>query len=234
MRATLQAAFILHTRPLNETSTTLEVLTSTHGRISLLAKGVRMSARSRFRGLRPFTPLVLSWSGKTELMSLTAAEPAGAPMELMGDALISGIYVNELLVRVLPKFDPYPTIFRAYQQMLIDIQHTALRQRGLRLFEKELLVELGYGFSLDKETHSGQPIVSERFYVFVPGRGLSQCPADYSSDAVFRGKNLLALHQGVLQELDDLRAAKRLIRLAMQALLGNKLLRSREFFHSSG
>lgn len=232
MRAILQAAYVLHTRPLNETSIILEVLTASHGRISLLAKGVRMSARPRFRGLlRPFFPLVVSWSGKTELMSLTAAEPAGAPHTLAGSALISGIYLNELLVRVLPKFDPYPQIFRAYQQMLVDIQHTSSRERGLRIFERELLIELGYGFSLDRETTSGQPIVNERFYVFTPGRGLSACPPDYSSDAVFRGKHILALHHGIFQDAEDLRTAKRLTRLAIQALLGGKTLYSREYFY---
>lgn len=232
MRATLQAAFVLHSRPLNETSLILDVFTAAYGRVSLLAKGVRTSSRARFRGLlRPFVPLVVSWSGKTELMSLTAVEAAGASLELVGSALLSGIYVNELLVRVLPKFDPCPQIFRAYQQMLIDVQHAASRESGLRIFEKELLVGLGYGFSLDRETGNGRPIVSENYYQFVPGRGLSQCLASHQGHVVFSGKSILALYHGKLEEAADLRAAKHLTRLAIAALLGDKVLRSREFFY---
>lgn len=230
MRVTLQAAFILHSRPLNETSMILDVLTQPHGRISLLAKGVRL-ARSRFRGLlRPFVPLLISWSGKTELMSLSAAEPAGAPLDLVGSALLSGIYLNELLVRVLPRFDACPKIFDVYQNTLISIQSDQLRERSLRLFEKTLLTELGYGFSLDKETGNNRAIVPEKFYVFIPGRGVNECAPDDMADAIFSGKCLLALHHGTLQNPEELRAARRINRLAIAALLGNRPLRSREFF----
>jgi DNA repair protein RecO (recombination protein O) len=230
MRAILKPAFILHSRPLNETSMLLEVFTEPNGRINLLAKG----ARSRFRGLlRPFAPLLVSWSGKTELMSLSAAELSGVPFNITGNALFSGIYLNELLVRLLPRFDAYPEIFRAYQQTLVALQNHPQQEYHLRLFEKTLLAELGYGFALDKETINGRAIQSERFYEFIPGRGLSQCKAYDGADGIFSGKCLLALHEGALHEADDLRAAKRLNRIAITALLGEKRLKSRDFFHTA-
>jgi len=232
MRATLKAAFILHSRPLNETSLLLEVFTQSNGRVSLLAKGVRL-ARSRFRGLlRPFVPLVVSWSGKTELMSLSAAELAGVPFNIAGNGLFSGIYLNELLVRLLPRFDAYPEIFHAYHDTLLALQNHPQPECSLRLFEKTLLAELGYGFALDKEATHGRAIQPEQFYEFIPGRGLSQCAPHDSADTIFSGKCLLALHRGMLQEADDLRAAKRLNRIAIAALLGDKRLKSREFFHT--
>jgi DNA repair protein RecO (recombination protein O) len=236
MRITLQAAFVLHSRPFNETSLLLDVFTCTHGRIALIAKGARL-ARARFRGLlRPFLPLQLSWSGKTELMSLTAAECVSTPFHIQGNGLFSGLYLNELLVRVLPRFDPYPEIFHAYQRMLgvLHDAHAADLESGLRLFEKTLLAELGYGFALDKETGNGLPIQAERFYVFMPGRGLDQCMPHDTGERIFSGKSLLALHHGVLDEVEDLRAAKRLHRIAMHALLGEKRLKSRTFFQGAG
>lgn len=230
MRAILQAAFILHSRPFNETSVILDAFTQPFGRISLLAKGVRL-VRSRFKGLlRPFVPLVLSWSGKTELMNLNAAESAGSSLELAGNALLSGIYLNELLVRLLPCLDAYPMLFSAYQSTLVAICNDQLRERSLRLFEKTLFAELGYGFSLDKETSNDRIITPEQFYMFVPGRGLNQCAPDDTADAIFSGKCLLALHHGTLQEADELRAARRLHRLIITTLLGNRPLKSREFF----
>jgi len=230
VRAILKSAFILHTRPLNETSMLLEAFTASHGRISLLAKGVRL-LRSRFRGLlRPFVPLLISWSGKTELMSLSAAELVGTPPNLMGNTLFSGIYLNELLVRLLPRADAYPEIFYAYQSTLIALQNHPKAECNLRLFEKTVLAELGYGFALDRETANGLAIQAERYYAFTPGHGLNQCTPHDSQEHIFSGKCLLALHKGVLEEPDDLLTAKRLNRAAIATLLGDKPLRSREFF----
>jgi DNA repair protein RecO (recombination protein O) len=230
MRSILQPAFILHSRPFNETSVILDVFTLPSGRISLVAKGVR-TARSRFRGLlRPFTPLVVSWSGKTELMSLSAAEAIGPPLHLMDRALLSGIYLNELLVRLLPRFDAYPAIFQAYQNTLIDLHNSPRQERSLRLFEKILLTELGYGFALDRETVNGLALQPEQFYEFVPGRGLVRSTRQDTTGNIFSGKCLLAFHQELLQETEDLRAAKRLNSIAIAALLGDKRLKSREVF----
>lgn len=231
MRVSLQACYILHQRSLNETSVILDALSLVHGRVSLLAKGVRMP-RSRWRGLlRPFTPLLISWSGKTELMSVSAAEPAGAPFNLEGSALLSGIYINELLIRLLPRHDVYSEVFRAYSQVLSALQSPNSREAGLRYFEKTLLAELGYGFSLEKETN-GRHISAEHHYAFIPGYGFSRCETDQSKYEVFSGKSLLALHYDQLQHLEDLRAAKRLTRLAINHLLAGKPLRTREFFYT--
>lgn len=230
MRVVLQHSFILHTRPFNETSLILDTFTQSHGRVHLLAKGVRL-ARSPYRGLlRPFTPLLISWAGKTELMSLSRAEPAGAPLDLTGNSLLTGLYLNELLVRLLPRFDAYSAVFNAYQETLRALLNDSHQERHLRLLERTLLMELGYGFSLDKETGNGKTILSDQFYLFIPGHGLNRCRSDDSADMIFKGKSLLALHRGSLLDPEDLRHAKRLHRLAIAFLLGNDTLRSRDLF----
>jgi DNA repair protein RecO (recombination protein O) len=230
MRVVLQHSFILHTRPFNETSLILDTFTQLHGRVQLLAKGARL-ARSPYRGLlRPFTPLLISWAGKTELMSLSRAEPAGTPLALAGNSLLTGLYLNELLVRLLPRFDAYPAVFNAYEETLRALIHDSHQEPHLRLLEKTLLMELGYGFALDKETGNGKAILDDQFYLFIPGLGLNRCSPDDSADTIFKGKSLLALHQGSLLDPEDLRNAKRLNRLAIAFLLGNHTLRSRDFF----
>jgi DNA repair protein RecO (recombination protein O) len=232
MRVNLEACYILHQRSFNETSVILDALSLGHGRISLLARGVR-ATKSRWRGLlRPFTPLLISWSGKTELMSVSAAEPAGAPFNLEGTALLSGLYINELVIRLLPRHDIYSEVFRAYSQVLAMLQ-SPQHEAGLRYFEKTLLAELGYGFSLEKET-SGRIIAAEHHYAFIPGHGFSQCTPDQDKYDVFSGKSLLALHHDRLEHIDDLRAAKRLTRQAISHLLAGKPLRSREIFYTAG
>src|SRR5580693_2734969 len=105
MRILLQQAFILHHRPFRETSLLLDVFTEEHGKISLIAKGVRKHRSTLKALLQPFVPLLVSWQGKNELMNLVSVEAKGPPFQLRGDCLLSGLYVNELLVRVLQKQD---------------------------------------------------------------------------------------------------------------------------------
>ncbi|MGB1139895.1 MAG: DNA repair protein RecO, partial [Halioglobus sp.] len=116
MRVTLQPAFILHSRPYRDTSVMLDVLTPEHGRIGIVAKGAR---RSRRRGsdaalLQAFTPLLLSFTGRAELKTLTGVETAGVSSRLAGEHLYSALYINELLVRLLHRNDPHPRLFADY------------------------------------------------------------------------------------------------------------------------
>src|SRR5476649_1411082 len=107
MRIILQPAFILHHRPYRETSVLLELFTLEYGRITALARGVRQT-RSRLKPLlQLFVPLLISWQGKGELVTLTAAESNGYPNRLLGTGLLNGLYLNELLVRILQKHDSY-------------------------------------------------------------------------------------------------------------------------------
>jgi DNA repair protein RecO (recombination protein O) len=116
MRVNLQPAYILHSRPYRDSSVILEVFTPEHGRISALARGARRKSRggSAAALLQLFTPLLLSFSGRGELKTLTAREAAGTAVSLRGDRLYSGLYVNELLVRLLHRYDPHPQLFVAY------------------------------------------------------------------------------------------------------------------------
>lgn len=220
-RVTLHPIFILHTRPFRDTSLLIDALSMDYGRISLLARGVR-TTKTKLRGiLQPFVPLLISWSGNTELVSMSKVEPVGLPYHLKAKALISGFYLNELIMRLLHRYDPHPNLYNAYQQALIGLQNSHSTELVLRLFEKCLLNELGYGLKSD--------LIAEGWYQFVPGRGLIQCSAS-SSEHIFSGKNLLALLKEVFDDAEVLRDAKRLMRLALQSLLGERVLKSRELF----
>lgn len=223
MRISLQPAFILHHRPYRETSVILDVLTPNHGRVALVAKGVR-SSRSKWRALlQLFSPIWLSWQGQSDLMTLTATEPAGVPIHLQGNCLLSGFYLNELLVRLLQKHDPHPQLYINYQATLLELQHTSAPQKLLRIFEKKLLEELGYGLQL---TTSFQ---ADQFYRFYPEHGFEPCTAE-ASEGAFLGKNLLALANEQLDDVEALREAKRLMRFVLARLLGTNELQSRKLF----
>lgn len=230
MRTSLQPAFVLHHRAYRETSLLLDLFTEAHGRISLIARGVR-THRSKLRSLlQPFIPLLISWQGKSELMLLNSAENNGIPFQLQGDCLLSGFYLNELLVRVLQKQDPHPQLYTIYYNTLLELQTGQLLPQTLRLFEKKLLEELGYGLQLQRDFSTGEALMAEQVYLFYPEQGFKRSVAGSVDRMQFKGKSLLALAAEQLNDEECLRDAKRLMRVAFASLLGLQFLHSRKLF----
>lgn len=226
----LQPAYVLHTRAYRDTSLLLELFTRDFGRISALAKGAKAN-RSKFKGvLQPFSPLLVSWCGKTDLMTLTGAEACGLAHLLAGDGLICGLYLNELLIRLLHRYDAHAELFHVYQETVINLQQKVNQQASLRSFELKLLSELGYAMPLNREAQTGSLIDPEQFYYFHPQEGLFPCPAEKEMPTAFLGKNLLAIHAKEFTQPSYLHDAKRLLRTAINHLLGNKPIKSRELF----
>lgn len=231
MRITLHPAFVLHSRPYRETSVLLDLFTHEHGRIAAIAKGVRQS-KSRLKSLlQPFVPVLISWYGKGELATLISAESNGHQTRLSGECLFSGLYINELLMRVLPKFDPQPNLYTIYQNTLIELQSEILQQKTLRLFEKKLLAELGYGLPLYHDVSTQSGFAEEKYYRFHHEHGFELYEDSNNTIAnIFSGKSLLAFAREQLEDEICLRDAKRLIRLALSPLLGQYQLNSRKLY----
>lgn len=228
----LQPAFIVHSRAYRDSSLLLELFTLDHGRVSAVARGAR-GPRGRYKGLlQPFVPLLVSWYGKGELMSLSAAETDGVVLGLTGDRLLCGFYLNELLMRLLHRHDAHIQLFAAYQQALQGLQDLREPAKVLRGFEKLLLQELGYALSLNREANTGLLVKADQFYYFDPARGVLSCGESMrvSSQYIFGGHSLLALHAEEFSNKDCMRDAKRLLRIALNQLLDNKPLKSRELF----
>jgi DNA repair protein RecO (recombination protein O) len=171
MRVENQPAFVLHARPWRETSLLIEAFTRHHGRVGLVARGVR-SARSRLprASLQPLQPLLLDWIARGELGTLTAAEPSGTRWRLAGDALIAGMYVNELVLRLTSRNDAHPAAFAAYTECLVRLAEETDIAWTLRRFERDLLTDLGYALMLDM-TSSGTPIEAEAIYGYAAEAG---------------------------------------------------------------
>lgn len=231
MKTLLQPTYILHSRPYRDTSLLLELFSQEHGRVSVVARGAK-GPRSQFKGLlQPFVALLMSWQGKGELMTLTGAEASGIAPDFRGNALLCGFYLNELLMKLLHRDDAHPLLYQAYQHAVVDLQQGVSQQIILRNFEKQLLAELGYALHLTHETLSGDAIQNDFYYRYDPSQGLIVCNANMANSySVFRGDSLLALHENNLNTEDSLRDAKRLLRMALNRLLGNKPIKSRELF----
>lgn len=227
-RVVLESAFVLHRRPYSNTSWILDLFTASHGRVTVLARSAR-GLKSRYKGkLELFSPMLVSWFGRRELKTLGDIELNAMPCMLGGEALLCGFYLNELLLRLLHRDDPYPNLFIKYQQTLFDLIQPLCLQTVLRKFEKNLLSELGYGLSLHHDMETGLPIEPEKSYSYLPERGFS-CQITAKS-GLFSGKSLLAFRDENFSDESVLREAKRLIQLALGHLIGDKPLKSRELF----
>ena len=229
-RHQLVPGYLLHLRPYRETSALLDLFTPSLGRVGLVARGVR-SPRSRQRGeLQPFRPLKLSWSARGELGTLTGVEPDGRAAALRGTALYSGFYLNELLVRLLARQDPHPELYALYQLSLRRLAAEPELEPVLRLFEKRVLEEIGYGLLLDAEAEHGVAVHPQHWYDYhLEGGPVRVADAD-APGFVFCGSSLLAVAREEFSDATVLHDAKRLMRAALALYLGDKPLRSRELF----
>ena len=235
-----QIAYILHKRAYRETSSILEVLTKDYGRVSLMARGSR-GARSKTAGsLLLFAPLVVSWQGKGNMPYVKSVERADlkAPV-LKNKALLSAMYINELLMYLLHKDDVQEAVFKHYHHCLYSLENHKNLEITLRQFEIKLLELLGFGLNLHTEADSGEAILADLSYRYYLEYGpVKAREAVIDSVPEISGSCLLALadekYQIISENPQHLAELKRLMRYVINHHLGNKKLKSRELFKPVG
>jgi DNA repair protein RecO (recombination protein O) len=224
-RVWLAPGYILHQYAYRDTSRIVEVFTAEHGRLTLFARGAN-GPKSSIKGLlRPFQRLLLSWSGKSEACQLVTAEVDGQVSTLPAQRLMSGFYLNELLLKLTERCDPHPEIFFSYAACMQSLCAGDAVEAALRRFEKRLLNDLGYGLDL-AHTAGGQPVQNDRYYRFALQSGAQPCVAE-APGAVY-GQSLADLQAESFGDARSLRDAKRLLRAAIDTCLDGRTLKSRE------
>ncbi len=209
----------------------------------MVAKGA-CRARSPWRGLlQPFKPLLLSWRGNGDLLTLVDVEIDNATGESSdssgGKYYLAGFYCNELLMRLLHRHDPHPRLFAEYQALLPALMvaygkgDESRVQCLLRRFELQLLQELGYQPLLLSAADSGEPVADGQEYRYVPEQGPFPVHSGMQGVAVC-GRTLLQLAHDSLEGEQSLREAKRLMRVLLATHLGPKPLVSRRLFRREG
>ena len=209
-----EPGYVLHSYAFKETSLIVEVFARDHGRVPLVAKGARRP-KSALRGLlMPFQPLLLWWSGRTELRLLNKAEWLTGHVQLSGVPLVCAFYLNELLLKLLVRDDAHEGLYAAYEAALAALRAGETPAAVLRRFEKRLLAEIGYALLLDADADGGAidpeglytyavergPVRllgtdAERAAVVVSGRTLSDIALDdYASSATLQESRALMRH----------------------------------------
>lgn len=222
-----EPAWLLHHRPFRDSSQILDILSLDQGRLAVVAKGSR-GAKSKLRGiLRPFLPLQLSWFIRSDMGTLTGAEMNGAALSLSGDALLSGYYVNELILKLLHRHDPQPEIFAAYSRTIERLAGSQDVAPYLRQFEIELLRILGYALNLDHDTQTTEPLRPQQQYEYRVEQGLVPV-SDREGPMVFRGAEIDAIRNQQFADPAVLKNAGSLLRNVIAYHLDGKELKSRK------
>lgn len=233
MRIQDQPAYILHHRAFRDTSQILEVITPNYGRLSLMSRGSR-GAKSRLKSiLQPFKPLIIGWSGKGDMPTLTSAEPQMVKiLTLKGKSLPSAFYINELIIKLLHKHDVHERVYLLYESVIRLLADNNEIEPVLRLFEKQLLEELGFGLNLPVNAKTGEAVLAGEEYVYYLEHGPVSLSSVYDESYILKlsGKSLLDLDANTLDSEQSLKDAKRLMRVVLNYYLEGKPIKSRELF----
>ena len=217
-------AYVIHARPFRETSLLLELFTENLGRLSAIAKGAYRSKSPTRPLLQCFNFLQVNLQGQSELLNVTQVERAEAPYFLSGQAVVCGLYLNELLYATLHRHDPHPVLFQAYHHTLLQLAQDEDPKIILRQFELVLLEELGYGIHFAE-------LDEACYYRYDPKNGFQVLPDMQEQDkGCFSGKILLSIAAQQWQIPEVTIVAKHLTRLALAPLLAGKTIHARELF----
>lgn len=225
-----QSVYVLHTYPFKETSLVVELFAQGFGRVATTAKGARRP-RSAMRGmLQSFQPLLATWSGKLELKTLHGLEWGGGLLLLKGEALMCGFYLNELLLRLLPREDPHETLFEYYSETLKVLASGQDLAATLRRFELKLLQELGYAIPLQHDI--ANTLISDvAYYRYVAEHGASRVSglsARHDDGVQLRGKTLIDMANDDYSNTQTQQQSKQLMRYLLAHYLGDKPLHTRQ------
>ena len=219
--------FLLHQRSYGETSIIADVFTQKSGKISFIAKGAKKPKSKFFGYLVPFQKLKITYSGRSELKTLTSIDrDLASNSNTFSKVSYSLLYINELLMKLLPKDAKHDELFVLYDEFLKKINKNNNLEISLRHFELDLLDMLGYGFDYDSEIDSNEPIEAGLSYVFVSERGFRK-----SNSSSFKGKDILSIKKRKLEDV-PLKYLKEITTKAIGICLEGKDLTSRKIFKS--
>lgn len=232
-QATLTRGYILHTRQYTDSRVLLDLITAESGRVSVVARKAAVKQTGQYM---LFQPLLFNWRGASELKTLRVCEPTGeAALRLPGKLAYCGLYLNELLLRVLPLADEQPAIFDTYERCLRCLSRAASLKAAepmLRSFELDLLQEFGLAFDYGHCCDSGLPISPNGTYQLQIDCGFTAVTVAGGGpqEGIFGGAEILALGRRDFSAEPTLIAAKQIARMALSPLLGGRPLKSRELF----
>lgn len=227
VRVLAQPAFVLHSYPYKETSLIIEVFTRQYGRLALVAKGAKRPHSSLRGALQTFQPLTISWSGKSDLQTLTTAEWVGGMPPLEKNALLCGFYMNEMIIKLLQRDDPQPLLFDEYVATINQLAHVEPVPILLRKFEMNLLKMAGVLNDLSFCMQQRCTVLPEALYVVEPESG-TRPAQDGDAGLKVCGKTLIDMQNADYSDATTQAQSKLLMRALLAHHLHGKPIHTRQ------
>lgn len=217
--------FLLHQRAYGETSLIVEVFSKNNGKMSLMARGAKKPKSKFFGYLAPFTKLHVTYSGRSDMKTLTNIDrDFSISTNSFSKTSYSLLYINELLMRLLPKDAAQEDLFLLYEQFLHKVTRGDELEITLRHFELDLLDMLGYGLDFENDIDRNESIESNKNYSFIPERGFRE-----SSNSNFSGEDIINIRTRELSKVSK-KYLKHLTTTAIHFCLDGRDLESRDIF----
>jgi DNA repair protein RecO (recombination protein O) len=231
IRINQQAAYVLHARPWSETSLLVDVFTREHGRFRLLAKGARRQKTGQRALLQPFQPLIISWTGRRSLGTLTGVELRQMTPRLRHRSLASAYYMSELLFKFLHAHDAHEILFEAYEGAIEKLLNAEAEESVLRGFECSLLSEIGYGMQLKHDASSLRPVEADARYYYFPEKGPIKVGANEPQEGfTVSGSTLQALENGSFNSQEVQQESKQLLRMLLTRQIRGRVFNTRKVY----
>lgn len=230
-RVSHQPAYLLHARPWSETSLLVDMFTREYGRFRLLAKGARRQKTGQRAVLQPFQPLIISWSGKRSLGTLTGVESRSSHLRLRAGHLASAYYMSELLFKFLHAHDAHEALFEAYDEVISGLCGGGEPESLLRRFECSLLSEVGYGLQLEHDALSLQPVEAGARYTYYPEKGPVKIQSgDPEAGFTVSGETLRGLAARHFENEQIQKESKQLLRMLLTRQINGRVFNTRKVY----
>ncbi len=223
-----EPAYVLHRRPYQEMNSLVQFLTPGYGRVTAI---VRQSSKMMGKNVQPFIPVLLGCSGRGDLLNLRTFDPQGKAILTKPEEQMVGMYVNELVTRLIPQHTASRRLFECYANTLSELVQSEGDEPVLRRFELSLLEVAGHGLQLEHDHVTHEPLVADALYCYEPGEGPVRCGEGRRGEVLCRGETLLKLGRGLIGcDGRVLREAKELLRATINYHLRNREIRTRSLF----
>lgn len=230
MKVELTPCYILHRRDYRESSLILEILSREHGRVSLIAKGAKRNKKQQGISYSLYQEYLMSWVSKSELGTLIDVELATIMTSMSPKQMMTGFYMNEIILRLLHKHESHPELFDSYNSTVRELSNNNTDQVLIRYFEKILLQSLGYGMIFDQDLNTGNDIVAGVNYYYKLDSGPTSNNHNSGAGIPVSGSTLIGLNNETLTDTKNKNEAKRLLRSLLNQYLGEKPLESRKLY----
>ena len=228
-----EPAYLIHQRPYSETSQIINLFSRHYGRVDAIAKGSKRP-KSKFKSfLQPFSPILDSWSGRSQLKTLRSVDiSSGKQSNVSKKHLMSAFYLNELILSFLTTADPYPDLFDAYSLAINNLSNADSSEIILREFEIQLLTEIGYAINFQTEAMSSKKIEPNLSYRFIAEEGFVSSVTSSARDTLIKGSVIQSIDRKDFSQPQTMRAAKRIIRESVKYHLSGKELNTKKVVKS--